>query len=68
MVEAIDLVQKCVNVLQRHILPDSKLTDSEALLEIYEILDNKPVFRLLNTGFLSVKGNAEYESRIEKRA
>ena len=39
-----EALQKAQEVLQRHILPDSKLTDAEAISDLYGILDNKELF------------------------
>ena len=37
------VIKDAIKVLQEHILPDSKMTDHEALTELYGILDNKNI-------------------------
>lgn len=43
-----DTVNKCIDVLQRHILPDSTLTAEDAINELYGILDNAEIVEMLN--------------------
>ena len=43
----IEIIRKCIDVLNKHILPDSALSDKEALNELYGILDNSEICELL---------------------
>lgn len=45
--ELTEVVRKSQSVLARHIQPDSTLSDSDALSELYGILDNKELYRLM---------------------
>ena len=42
-----NILMQATKVLQRHIVPDSSLSDREALLELYGTLDNRRICELL---------------------
>lgn len=43
------IVTSCISVLQQHILPDSQISDKEALNTLYGILDNAEIVKRLDT-------------------
>lgn len=65
-------VEACVSILQKHILPDSKWTDKNALSEIYGILDNAGIVSelkaansmVLNTASGKLESGAPFDENL----
>lgn len=52
-----ELIEKCVSVLSEHILPESQLSDTEALSSLYGLLDNEEFVLTIRKHDQLLKGN-----------